>query len=579
MISNPSYSCQQLKKISLISFYHRECRSAFTHKKTLISLKGKSANTEQDSPQEKQWASQRQPTSSSSRVYEKICIFCEKGNKNIKRSHSREPLIQASELRADEKVRAVATIKMDNKILAVTSRELVAAEAHYHKTCYRDYTREYYSQTSIKSATVEDGDRTYADVEDDAYQMLFANIRDELFPNPRVLTMVELTASLVLYMKTHGMEEVQASTKKHIGRKLQGELKESLLISPDDTGKLLVIPDNLKITMLAAEHMRLKGELNSLKDSTDPLQLIRKAAAYIRAELKKSEAEANLVWPPQPQELDKDYRPLTPFLTEFLKTLVAGDHDSEKPLTSRVHRFIYSVSQDFMFAVSGGSCSTAKHILLPWAVKALTGNVKVIKLLSRLGHGISYSKLEEIETALCLKKIESEEEMAVNLPSNVYPGVPTTLAFDNIDRLEETLSRGGTSNQVNGIVIQQMVRTVETPTPATMPNQKKRSITQTQFVLPSINAGERVGPPALRPMSLDCSDPVKTAQMKNFTWHMIRQINTTEQSVCGWTGFNIMTRDKIAVNQDTGGYLPTINAPATAMSTVNEILTQALKTA
>ena len=109
--------------------------------------------------------------------------------------------------------------------------------------------------------------------------------------------------------------------------------------------------------------------------------------------------------------MDKDYRPLTPFLREFLKTLVAGD--SEKPLTSRVNRLIYSVSQDLMFAVSGVSCHTAKHILLPWAVKTLTGNVEVIKLLHRLGHGISYSKLEEIETALCVKKIETEEEIAV----------------------------------------------------------------------------------------------------------------------------------------------------------------------
>ena len=102
-------------------------------------------------------------------------------------------------------------------------------------------------------------------------------------------------------------------------------------------------------------------------------------------------------------------------------------------------------------------------------------------------------------------------------------------------------------------------------------------MTQTQFVLPSFNAGERVGPPATGPMSLDCSDAVKTAQMKNFTWHMTRQINTTEQKVCGWTGFNITIRDKIAVNQDTLGYLPTINVPATAMSTVKEVLTQALK--
>lgn len=95
-------------------------------------------------------------------------------------------------------------------------------------------------------------------------------------------------------------------------------------------------------------------------------------------------------------------------------------------------------------------------------------------------------KLEEIETALCLKEIESEEEMAVILPSNVYPGVPTRLAFNNIDPLEETPRGGGTSHCENGIVIQLMVHTVEATTPAaTMPKQKRRSIMQTQFVLPS----------------------------------------------------------------------------------------------
>ena len=39
--------------------------------------------------------------------------------------------------------------------------------------------------------------------------------------------------------------------------------------------------------------------------------------------------------------------------------------------------------------------------------------------------GISYSKLEEIETALCMKKIEREEEKGVILSSNIYPGIPT----------------------------------------------------------------------------------------------------------------------------------------------------------
>lgn len=192
--------------------------------------------------------------------------------------------------------------------------------------------------------------------------------------------MVELTADLsVSYMKAQGVEDVQPHTKKHIRRRIEEEFGESLLIFPDDRGKLLVLPDNLKITALAAEQMQMKGELKYLKErSSAPSKLVQKAALYIRDELKASQKLANLGWPPQPHELDKDYFPLSPLLTAFLKTLVMGG--TEKSPTSHVNRFIYSVSQDCIYAVSGGSCNTAKHILLPWAVKALTGNVEVIKI-------------------------------------------------------------------------------------------------------------------------------------------------------------------------------------------------------
>lgn len=156
--------------------------------------------------------------------------------------------------------------------------------------------------------------------------------------------------------------------------------------------------------------------------------------------------------------------------------------------------------------------------------------------------------------------------------------IPTALAFDNIDRLEETLSGGGTSHRVNGIVIQPMVHTVEAPKEAaTMPKQKNRSIATTQISLPSFNAGDHIGPPAIKPLPVDCITVMEEAQMKNFIWSLTRQVSASEQSICGWTGFNIITRNQTPVKQDTVGYLPTFNAPATAMSTVNEVLTQALK--
>ena len=81
----------------------------------------------------------------------------------------------------------------------------------------------------------------------------------------------------------------------------------------------------------------------------------------------------------------------------------------------------------------------------------------MIRTLNRLGHGISYTQLEEIDTALCLYKLEAQTENSVAIPKRIQPYLPTTLAWDNIDRLEETLSGKGMSHRVNGIAVQASV--------------------------------------------------------------------------------------------------------------------------
>ena len=45
----------------------------------------------------------------------------------------------------------------------------------------------------------------------------------------------------------------------------------------------------------------------------------------------------------------------------------------------------------------------------------------------------------------------------------------------------------------------------------------------------------------------------------------------------GSTGFSISVRNEVEVRQDSVGYLPTINAPATNMSTVHEVLMRFVK--
>ena len=54
----------------------------------------------------------------------------------------------------------------------------------------------------------------------------------------------------------------------------------------------------------------------------------------------------------------------------------------------------------------------------------------------------------------CLQKMALTPDNEVPLAKNIQAYVNTALAWDNIDRLEETLSGAGISHQVNGIAIQ-----------------------------------------------------------------------------------------------------------------------------
>ncbi len=69
--------------------------------------------------------SSRQVPHSCSTVYDVKCIFCQKNTKFIRGQKTRESLIQCRELRADSSIRNAAIKKMDGRMLAIVSRDLV----------------------------------------------------------------------------------------------------------------------------------------------------------------------------------------------------------------------------------------------------------------------------------------------------------------------------------------------------------------------------------------------------------------------------------------------------------------------
>ena len=239
---------------------------------------------------------------------------------------------------------------------------------------------------------------------------------------------------------------------------------------------------------------------------------------------------------------------LPPELDAFLCTLLTGNTEITTEYPHRVRRLVNSFGQDIIYGVTGGRLKPPKQILLPYAVKTLTNNVELIQMLNRRGHGIAYSQIEEINTALCLQKMALTPDNEVPLPENIQAYVNTTLAWDNVDRLEETLSGAGTSHRVNGIAVQARQFGPNLPPAPGIEQARTRKRSIDPSVISAVhpyNAGDRCGPRARTFVEVTAEEILAEARKKNLLWILVRLHAEEKQKASGWTGFNISVRNKV----------------------------------
>ena len=80
----------------------------------------------------------------------------------------------------------------------------------------------------------------------------------------------------------------------------------------------------------------------------------------------------------------------------FLNSLLSGKVSVQSSVG--VNRLRLSIGQDLLYAISNRALRTPKSILFPYMIKTLTNCKELINITNRLGHGVSYSILEEMET-------------------------------------------------------------------------------------------------------------------------------------------------------------------------------------
>ena len=164
--------------------------------------------------------------------------------------------------------------------MALTSREIVAAEAHYHRSWYREYTR-----PKKQGLGCDISDDTQ-DVDFDAFSDLFEHIRAEVLEKQRVIPMTEVTNQFELFARQRGIEKVRETAKKHIKRKIDAEFGPRLEIFPSSGGKLIVMPANLSVKETGEAKLELEKEVDILRQITQHVdKIVDKCFTHIRGEL------------------------------------------------------------------------------------------------------------------------------------------------------------------------------------------------------------------------------------------------------------------------------------------------------
>ena len=524
--------------------YHKNCRSVLMQR---YKRSKKSSSRPEDSASDNS-NSKLSRNVNSKVLLPKTCMFC--GllyiNKKKKSRGEKELAHKIAGEHAREAIKNAQVVKKKEHVQHLLNNyDLVAAEAHFHYGCYNNFTK----ITSTGASSTED-----TTAEDK-----FIEYVRHVVSRKQVVSMEELYQEFCSILSID-YSVSQKSTKKKVKRILKNNFSEDLHIHQMKNLRLLIVPKKLSLLELAEDYFKLKS-------NEDHEQCLTTAGKYLRQEAK--EHKPIFTWPPQPLELSSNVE-IPEKMKIFLRSLLNLSKSAEFNLKC------LSLFNDISFAVT--KVPSSKHILIASSIKSLTGNVELIKFLNRFGHAISQSKLSEIETAQAIMKITSTQTEGVVLPEEVQIGQPTTLVYDNIDRLEETLSGSGTSHRVNGITIQKgFIGPLPLKKYISIPKTKQRSIECEESLIAPYHSGKRPCPPFLKRNveRFVTHNPNLLALKKNFLWILTRHHQRYSQGIPSWTGFNILLRKDCMVFKDNIGYLPTINSPATSFSTIHEMLCQA----
>lgn len=178
--------------------------------------------------------------------------------------------------------------------------------------------------------------------------------------------------------------------------------------------------------------------------------ILQKAALLLRQSVKEVQVN-KLPTNVTVQNLKEGEVSVPQTLSDFYFTLISGNNNKRKK-SKKCIRQVQSFCEDVMYSVHNGKIKTSKHIVLGMTLKSLTSSRKIIDIIHRYGHCISYPGIEELETEATYASIKKSSLCPETIDKN--PNLCTGVAYDNFDRFVETGSGKDTLHDTVGIIYQ-----------------------------------------------------------------------------------------------------------------------------
>ncbi|CAH2098161.1 unnamed protein product [Euphydryas editha] len=363
-----------------------------------------------------------------------ICIFCDQKTK--KHCNKRQPL------HCKEKEKFLLSILQENDTYPDLFKKVenyAQSKIYYHHICQVDFTNK------IKSLNKKATKGTWHEHRQNhqiAFYEISLLIKENVIEKGRCFFLTYLHRYYLEFLEKNKEDTEKVSayfTPQHLEDKIVKAFSKEI--------KNFFIHNK---KLLAPKHLRSIDDrsFESLQDE----DILQKAALLLRKLVKQIPIK-KLPENVTVQNLKEGEVSVPQALSDFYFTLISGGNHKRKKQQKCI-RQVQSFCEDVIYSINNGKVKTSKHIVLGMTLKSLTSSRKIIDIVHRYGHCISYPGIEELETEATYTSIKKSTLCPETIKKT--PNLCTGVAYDNFDRFVETGSGKDTLHDTVGIIYQNL---------------------------------------------------------------------------------------------------------------------------